>query len=204
MYNLILASSSKNRKGLLSDLALSFEVEEPICNEEEIKDDSSLILTQKRAIAKMESVAQNHKNEKAIVIGADTVVDVSGLIFGKPKTQNDAKTMILSYSGSSHLVISSIALFNTHTYKMQQASSVNKVFFKKLEEWEIDEYLKTDDWKGVAGGYKIQGIASLFIEKIEGSYSGVVGFPICEFYSCLMLLCGDEISSLIFKSKLDL
>ena len=191
MYNLILASSSKNRKELLSHLNIPFIVEIPTCNEDEIQDGSSLLLTQKRAYAKMESVAKNHKNEKIIVLGADTVIDSSGVIFGKPKTEEEAKRMLESYSASSHLVISSIALINTYTNKARQATSVSKVYFKKLEDWEIIEYLKTNDWIGVAGGYKIQGVATLFIEKIEGSYSGIVGLPMSELYSALKSLCGN-------------
>ena len=198
MYNLILASSSQNRKELLSQLGVLFSVEEPTCDEKEIQADCSLEITKKRAFAKMESVAQKHKNEKCVVIGADTVIDVSGSIFGKPKTKEEASSMLSSYSASSHLVVSSISLVNTHTNKVQQASSVSRVHFKKLEKKEIEAYLKTNDWEGVAGGYKIQGLASLFIEKIEGSYSGIVGFPICEFYSCLKSLCNDmEIFELV-------
>ena len=204
MYSLILASSSKNRKELFSCLNIPFKVEEPTCNESEIQDTSSLLLTQKRAYAKMESVAKNHKNEKVVVIGADTVVEASGAIFGKPKSVEDAKQMFKIYSNSSHLVISSIALINLHTNEEQQVSSVSKVYFKKLEDCEIDEYLKTDDWKGVAGGYKIQGIATLFVEKIEGSYSGIVGLPMSDFYSCLKKLCGEmNIYDLILKHKND-
>ena len=200
MYKLILASSSKNRKELLSHLGISFEVEEPTCNENEILGDSSVTITQKRAFAKMQSIAQNHKNEKCITIGADTVIDVSGVILGKPKTQDEARQMLSSYSASSHLVISSIALINTYTNKTQQATSVSKVHFKKLENHEIETYLKTNDWKDVAGGYKIQGFASLFIEKIEGSYSGIVGFPMCEFYSNIKKLCNDiDYNELIFS-----
>ena len=198
MYSLILASSSKNRKELLSRLNISFDVECPTCDESKIQDSSSFLLTQKRAFLKRENVSQNHKGEKTIVVGADTVLDVSGTIFGKPKTEDEVRHMFTSYSSSSHLVVSSIALTNTHTGKVQQASSVSKVYFKKLESWEIDEYIRTNDWIGVAGGYKIQGIASLFIEKIEGSYSGIVGLPMSEFYSCLKHLDID-ISSLIFK-----
>lgn len=200
MYKLILASSSENRKELLSHLGISFKVEEPTCDENEISGDSSSTVTQKRAFAKMQSVAQEHKNEKCIIIGADTVIDVSGVILGKPKTQDEAKQMLSSYSASSHLVISSIALINTYTNKTQQATSISKVYFKKLESHEIETYLKTNNWKGVAGGYRIQGFATLFIEKIEGSYSGIVGFPMCEFYSSLKKLCNDmDYSELIFS-----
>ena len=85
MYNLILASSSQNRKELLSQLGVSFSVEGPTCNEKEIQADCSLEITKKRAFAKMESVAQKHKNEKCVVIGADTVIDVSGSILESPK-----------------------------------------------------------------------------------------------------------------------
>lgn len=200
MYNLILASSSRNRKELLSRLNIPFTVEEPTCNEDEILGNSSSTITQKRAFAKMASVAQKYQNEKFIIIGADTVIDVSGIIFGKPKTQDEARYMISSYSAGSHLVISSIALLNTYTNIIEKATSSSRVYFKKLEEWEIDSYLKTNDWKGVAGGYRIQGLSNLFIEKIEGSYSSIVGFPINEFYSCLKSLCKDvDINKLIFN-----
>ena len=191
MYNLILASSSQNRKALLSQVGIPFIVEEPTCNEKEIQADCSIGITQKRAFAKMKSIAQKHKNENCIVIGADTVIDVSGMIFGKPRTKDEARIMLDSYSASSHIVVSSIALMNTQTNKVEQASSTSRVYFKKLIKSEIETYLKTNDWEGVAGGYKIQGLASLFIEKIEGSYSGIVGFPLSEFYACLKSLCND-------------
>lgn len=203
MYNLILASSSQNRRELISRLGLLFKVEKPTCNEDSIQATSSLSITQKRAFAKMKSVAKRHKNEKSIVVGADTVIDVSGVVFGKPKTQDEAKHMLLSYSASSHLVTSSIALINTYTNSVKQASSVNKVYFKRLEDCEIEAYLNTDDWKGVAGGYRIQGLASLFIEKVEGSYSSIVGLPIHEFYSCLKNLCDDiSINEMFFAHKI--
>lgn len=199
MYKLVLASSSPNRKALLSSLNLKFKIHLPTCDEEKIICESSLDLTKKRAIAKIESIAMCYQNEKVVLIGSDTVIDVNGKTIGKPKTEEDVKKIFSLYSGNFHSVISSIACLNTYTKDMFSSTSISSVFFKKLNDNDIETYIKTKDWIGVAGGYKIQGIASYFIEKIEGSYPGIVGFPLCEFHNILKkILPQEDINSIMF------
>jgi len=185
MYKIILASSSKNRKTLLQNINIPFEVDFPICNEESIQDTSALILTQKRARAKAESLIEKYQAQNVILIGCDTVIECGGVVFGKPKNCNEVKAMFLDYEGKSHKVHSSICCINAFTLQSELATSTSSVFFSNFEANELDDYIKSGEWKEVSGGYRLQGLASRFIKKIEGSPSGIIGLPIHELFSLL-------------------
>lgn len=199
---MILVSSSPNRRKILNDFGFKFEEEIPTCNEEEIKGSSALEVSQERAKAKAISVTKKYRGKKTILVGCDTVIESEGKIFGKPKTLLDAKNMLLFYSSTFHTVISSIYCLNTYTGKYEKASSISKVFFKSLEKKELEMYLASNEWKGVAGGYRIQGLISCFVEKIEGSYYGIVGLPIYELYISMKKLLGDDLYSISYIPKL--
>jgi septum formation protein len=110
---------------------------------------------------------------------------VDGTIFGKPKDREDAHRMLVTIQGHSHEVVTAIALFNGKNRSIDCRSVVSAVSFANLSEAEIEWYLNTGEWQGVAGGYKIQGLASCYISSINGSYSSIVGLPIHEFYVML-------------------
>ena len=93
MYKLVLASSSRNRKAILESLCIPFDVDFPTCDEDSITDDLALILTQKRAKAKAESLVGKYKNQEVILVGCDTVIECEGIVFGKPKTEDEARAM---------------------------------------------------------------------------------------------------------------
>lgn len=185
MYNLILASSSENRKAILESLDIQFEVDFPTCDEDSIVSDSALILTQKRAKAKAESLIAKYRNREVVLVGCDTVIECDGIIFGKPKTPDEAKDMFASYVGKSHHVLSSICCIDACTQQTELATSTSTVFFGFLDESELEAYIESGEWKGVSGGYRLQGFASRFIKRIEGSPSGIVGLPVYELYSIL-------------------
>jgi len=168
----------------------------PTCNEEEINGSSASEIAQKRAKAKTLSLVTKYQGKKAILVGCDTVIESRGKIFGKPKNLLDAQNMLLSYSSTSHNVLSSIYCFDTYTGRDEKALSISKVFFKSLGKKELEICLSNNEWKDVAGGYRIQGLASYFIEKIEGSYYGIVGLPIHEFYLAMEKLLGDDLYKL--------
>ena len=197
MYKIILASASPNRKKILNNFNFKFSVDMPTCNEEEITGKTSVEITQNRAKAKALSLFTKYQGTKNVLVGCDTVIDSEGKIFGKPKNMLDAKNMLLAYSSTVHSVVSSVYCLNTHTGKDEKVISISKVFFKKLEEKELEIYLASNEWQGVAGGYRIQGLISCFIEKIEGSYYGIVGLPIHEFYLAMEKLLGDELYKLL-------
>ena len=185
MYKLVLASSSVNRKAILENLHISFEVDFPVCDEQSILSASALELTQKRAKAKAESLLEKYRNQETILIGCDTVIECDGIVFGKLKTEDEVRTMFRSYEGKSHHVFSSIYCVNVCTLKSELATSISTVFFASIADDDLDIYIKSEEWKGVSGGYRLQGLASQFIERIEGSPSGIVGLPVYEFHSIL-------------------
>jgi septum formation protein len=119
------------------------------------------------------------------ICGADTVISLDGEIFGKPQDREDAKSMLRRLQGRDHEVVTAIALFNGREKTMDYRSVISSVSFFALSEAEIEWYLNTGEWQGVAGSYKIQGLAGCFISKIKGSYSAIVGLPMHEFYVML-------------------
>ncbi len=113
----------------------------------------------------------------AYVVAADTVVVQDGKILGKPKDKDDAQSMLKSYSGASHEVITGFAI--RHGDKIVCSHSITRVYFQKLTDEQITSYVNTDEPYDKAGGYGIQGIAGLFVSRIDGDYNNVVGLPLC-------------------------
>ena len=119
------------------------------------------------------------------IFGADTLIFVNNKIFGKPVDREDARHMLQSLSGTIHQVITAMALYVGREKRIAISSVSSQVHFAPLSKSELEWYLETGEWQGVAGAYQIQGLASCFISHIEGSYSGIVGLPIHEFYGML-------------------
>jgi septum formation protein len=176
MKKIILASRSPRRKQLLEQIGLKFEID-PSDYEEDI----SLKMEPKKlveylSLGKATDVAKRHKD--AVIISADTIVALDGEIFGKPKTSERAKYMLQKMSGRAHSVLTGFTIIDTETKKQISKSVETKVYFKNLSEKEIDAYIATGEPLDKGGGYAIQGLAALFIEKIEGDYFNIVGLPI--------------------------
>ncbi|KHD08633.1 hypothetical protein PN36_01765 [Candidatus Thiomargarita nelsonii] len=125
------------------------------------------------------------------VLGADTTIVCNKQILGKPLDENDAKQMLRQLSGGSHKVMTAVALVTTTQEKVRL--NINKVYFRQLTEADIQAYVATGEPMDKAGSYAIQGLASVFIERIIGSYSGVMGLPLYETAKLL-----DEIGVKIF------
>jgi septum formation protein len=119
------------------------------------------------------------------ICGADTVVSLDGKIFGKPPSREDARNMLNALRGREHDVVTAVALFNGKEKSVDCRSVVSTVTFSPFSETEIEWYLNTGEWQGVAGAYKVQGLASCLISHIKGSYSSIVGLPMHEFYVML-------------------
>lgn len=128
--------------------------------------------------------AFNHiKEEDAVIITSDTVVDLNGRDMGKPRDEKEAYDMIKALSGNSHWVYTAVTVFKDyHIYTFCEGT---KVFFDKIPEEDILEYVKTSEPYDKAGGYAIQGYMSRYIPKIEGDYNTVVGFPVARLYRLL-------------------
>lgn len=112
------------------------------------------------------------------LLGADTIVVFNGTIFGKPADQADAKRMLKLLSGTQHEVLTGVAV--TDGTRLLHDTSISRVRFRDITEAEIAGYIATSEPMGKAGAYAIQGLGAMFVERLEGSYSGVMGLPIFE------------------------
>jgi len=186
MEPIILASSSLRRQDFFKLMGLPFSVmqskiDESLCNQ---KDPEKL--TCELAVKKVETIVEEmRKRPPKWVCGVDTVIAIKDKIFGKPKTRDEAAAMLKELSGKKHKAITSIALYNCGEKKMDVRTAACTVTFAALSEAEIEWYLNTNEWQGVAGAYRIQGLAGCLITGIEGAPTTVVGLPLQVFYVML-------------------
>ncbi len=174
---LYLASRSPRRRELLARLGLEFSVLELDVPEHrrvtETARDYVARVARDKALAGLSSVADK---PGALVLGCDTEVVLSDEVFGKPHDKPDAVAMLQRLSGQEHTVISALALVSTS--RQEFALSVSTVRFAVLPEFVINRYVDSGESFGKAGGYAIQGLAEAFVERLDGSYSGVMGLPL--------------------------
>ena len=143
--------------------------------------------TREMAVRKINTIIEQLRGRiPRWICGADTVISVDKEIFGKPADRNEAKSMIERLEGREHEVSTSVALFNGKNQNIDCRTVHSAVIFAALTEAEIEWYLNTGEWQGVAGAYKIQGQGGCFISTIQGSYSAIVGLPLYEFY-CMLI-----------------
>ena len=170
----ILASASPRRRELLSLLLDEFDCCSANIDETPISDELPEDYVLRMAVEKASAV----KNERGVIIGSDTVVVLSGNILQKPASVEDARGMLSALSGQTHQVMTAVAIMIDA--ELMTIISTTEVTFSTLEMPLIEAYLATDEPWDKAGAYGIQGIAGSFVRRIDGSYSSVVGLPLCE------------------------
>lgn len=177
MNKLILASQSPRRAELLQQINISFDTLAVDIDESLLSDESATDYVQRLALQKAQAGWQRSQQQLP-VLGADTIVTIDQHILGKPQNLQDCRRTLNLLSGSSHNVITAVALV---TEQHQFTSMVNtQVTFKVLSEEEIDWYWQTGEPADKAGSYAIQGLGGQFVTHISGSYSAVVGLPLYE------------------------
>jgi septum formation protein len=181
---IILASKSPRRKYLLEQVGLPFCVIPSQVDEKSLKVSSPEIYVQALAKAKAMDVAKRYP--KSWVIGADTIVCIDNEILGKPKTLKDARQMLLKLSGRTHKVFTGFAIVSKTYEKLFSQCVATDVQFKKLTETEIEWYIQTKEPFDKAGAYAIQGLGTFLVKRICGSYTSVVGLPVCEVIAFLI------------------
>lgn len=183
---IILASQSPRRRELM-DLA-GFEYEVISSNFEE-KTDSSLSLEEQSislAYGKAKDVFDNTQGDRCI-IGADTLVILDNEQLGKPKNRDEAREMLNKIQGRMHEVFTSFSIIieKNGNIKEYKDLDITNVYIKKMTQSEIENYIETDIPYDKAGGYAIQSVFSVFVDKIEGNYNTVMGLPINKIYNIL-------------------
>jgi len=184
---LILASLSPRRRDILNQIDIPFEsvgsrIDEAVPRKMKPTDFACLMATRKA-----ESV-QNVYTRRWI-LAADTLVVVNKRIFGKPRDAQDCRAMLSELSGKRHRVITGFCILEPGGKKSHLEAVATRVDVKELSELAIEAYIETREPFGKAGAYAIQGIGAFMVEGIEGSYTNIVGLPVCEVVRAL-LACG--------------
>jgi septum formation protein len=182
---LVLASASPRRRELLASVGLNFSVVASDAPEEETPGETPQEHVIRLSKEKARQVAGSPEVPGRWFIGSDTIVLRDEAILGKPKDAEDASAMLASLSGRSHRVLSGYAVFDRQTGATVAGAVSTAVRFKELTEAEIAGYIATGEPFDKAGSYAIQGIGVFMVLAIEGSYTNVVGLPLCEVIEVL-------------------
>jgi septum formation protein len=177
---LILASASPRRAELLTAAGIPFEVRPAHIDERILPGEEAVAYVSRVALEKARAVQA--ASDGRAVLAADTVVVVDRQILGKPADSDDAKRMLRMLSGRAHEVVTAVVLVSGDG-SFATGTEVSKVEFTLLNRAEIDWYVATGEPSDKAGAYAIQGLASRFVTRIEGSYSNVVGLPMALVYA---------------------
>lgn len=175
---MILASNSPRRREILENFGFSLKVMSKNVDETSCKENIQEKIAD-IAQQKTKAVAEDYPDE--YVVGADTVVVVDGRILGKPHSREEAFQMLRELSGRAHEVITAYSLINIEKNIFHTDTETTKVYFKELSDYEINWYIDTKEPMDKAGAYGIQGKGALFVEKIEGDFFSVMGFPLGKF-----------------------
>lgn len=189
---LILASKSPRRYELLKQVGLDFDVIPSGIEEDYIQGESPRKHVLRLAEAKALDVGNQHPDRW--VVAADTIVYVDHSILGKPKSRDEARKMLRHLSGKEHRVLTGFSVLHLEKGKGDRGAVQTAVKVRKLTQLEMEWYVETGEPFDKAGGYAVQGIGSFMIESIKGSYTNVVGLPLCELIQMLSRLGAVTIS----------
>ena len=171
---LLLASTSPQRKAILEQLHIPFDVVAPDYEEETPPDADPLQVVRDHARGKARSVADIA--EERPVVGVDTAVVLNGRIYGKPENAAEAEQMLEELSGKTHVVVSGLCLLTPGWEELEHEAT--QVAFRELTPRELGTYVASREWEGRAGAYAIQGRGASLVRFIEGDYLNVVGLPV--------------------------
>ncbi|SEC44252.1 Maf family protein [Pseudomonas anguilliseptica] len=179
MATLYLASGSPRRRELLTQVAVPFLTQIAPVDENALPDESPIAYVERLARAKAQAgLAALSDTADAVVLGADTAVVLDGRILGKPVDRDDALATLNALSGRSHQVLTAVALVSRERLESRVVTS--QVTFRALTQVEVEAYWASGEPQDKAGCYGIQGLAAVFVSQLQGSYSAVVGLPLCE------------------------
>jgi len=181
---LILASKSPRRRYLLEKAGLEFTVIPSELDESSVIRSSPESYVKSLAEAKTRDISNRYPD--SWIIGADTIVFINNTILGKPASRDEARAMLNSLSAKTHQVHTGYCICHKATGHLFSECVTTDVSFKQLSEKEIDWYINSGEPFDKAGAYAIQGIGTFLVKRINGSYTNVVGLPVCEVLEYLI------------------
>jgi septum formation protein len=184
VQSLVLASQSPRRKELLEVLGIPFSIVAPNIDEAPLAGE----LPREYAIrvAREKAVEVASRLQQSVILSADTVVTIGGEILGKPSNRADAIRMLTRLSGHEHQVYTAVCVINQNNGAMHEGIEETAVWFKPMTADDIEAYVERENVMDKAGAYAIQGFASVFIPRIAGSYSNVMGLPLALVYELVV------------------
>jgi nucleoside triphosphate pyrophosphatase len=185
---LILASSSPRRHDLLGACAIPFQIIPAAIDERPRPHERAKAYVRRLALAKAEAVAENHPD--AVVLGADTIVTIDDLLFGKPQTPEVARQMLRRLCGREHEVVTGVAVVAGRLLEPagQRSAAVvvaSRIRMRQFTAATVEWYVATGEPLDKAGAYAVQGLGAALVERVEGSYSNALGLPITETLALL-------------------
>jgi len=185
---LCLASSSPRRKMFLEKYDLQFDCHSPNINETPMSNEIAKNFVKRMANEKAQNIKQKFYNHSKdiIVLAGDTIVFFEGKILGKPENQIHAETMLYQLSGETHQVFSGFSILDSQSERILSNVVCTEVKFLNLNKKKLEWYVNSGEPFGKAGSYSIQGLGSILVESISGSYNNVVGFPIENIFPHLI------------------
>jgi septum formation protein len=169
---ILLVSTSPQRRAILTQLGIPFELGEPLYEEHDPPEAEPLELVREHAAGKARSIGEPDERP---VLGVDTAVHLDGRVFGKPAGPEEAEEMLDALAGRTHEVVSGLCL-RTPGWEVVE-HEVTRVSFRALTARDLAAYVGSREWEGRAGGYAIQGLGGSLVERIDGDYLNVVGLP---------------------------
>jgi septum formation protein len=183
---LILASASPRRREILSTLGIDFSVQPSHADEASLRIEDDVEFVREAALLKLREALVEIDQEGTYVLAADTIVSVEGVRMGKPLNDRDAIEMLERLAGREHVVRTAIALGRKGQGPLGSRVVETRVWFREASREELSRYVASGEPRDKAGAYGVQGLASGFVTRIEGSYTNVVGLPAAEVVALLL------------------
>jgi septum formation protein len=184
---LILASASPQRRAILEQIGIPFEVR--VSGVEELDEGPAAEVALENAYRKATAIAGAPDVAQLPILGVDTVVSLGARNLGKPRDAGEAREMLSALAGRAHVVVSALCLIERERVRTAAAQTV--VEFRALDPAAIDAYVETGEWRGRAGAYAIQGRGAILVSRVEGDYLSVVGLPVATLLDLAPGLIAD-------------
>lgn len=183
---LILASASPRRAEILSTLGIEFEVQPSHADEASLRVEDHVEFVREAALLKLRSALGKMTTERAYVLAADTIVCIDDARLGKPSDDDDALRMLERLAGREHVVRTAVALGRAGRGPLETCVVETRVRFREVSGEALRHYVASGEPRDKAGAYGVQGLASGFVTRLDGSYTNVVGLPAAEVISLLL------------------